>query len=522
MVGEILRLGPFIGGQNTASDASMIEDDELIECLNYELDLDGSLINRPAIEVVLEGASDEYLYIFGSVTLGGVLYLFATQDGATFVSSNLGTSWTELNPGAVSRECVTMAVYQNTVWLPATPDSANGGISWTPSGGAAAVAAMPRGSACVVHKNRLYICPGETETVNESRLHFSEAADFTDWPGTDFIDVVQGNGDTLNNVIVYQDNLLLFKGETTHVLAYDLDPVDAILKEVNSVVGAHGNSTVVQHENNVYVMHHSVVYEVVNFAFEPLNLKLPLVVDQTLPVNTDARYNDESLSLLGDRLVVRYFNKTYVFGLRTRTWSEWRKTDETSDVEWHIFGPLVRAHVSTSDHYYTSYAFDMDDASGYKIIRIPDTRVSTILEGFGTHTIHCIATTKDYDMADPVRFKRLFWWGADIVTGRDIYADVVPITFQFSPTFAQLEDLTFAELNTWGSPTMSNLPTLTEVDGDDVYNTSRMVKFNRGLRFRKVNFSVMLESDGTDLQPAKILSFLVIVKTKQKVSAQVS
>lgn len=524
MTSEVLRLGPFVGGLNRRADPVVIGDEELIDCLNLELDTDGSLVNRPPIQVIIEGSSDDRLLIFGSVEFSGVTYLFATRSGATFVSSNLGTSWSELNPGALSRECVCMVVYQNKVWMPATPNSANGGISWDPTGGAVSESAMPRAVAAVVHKNRLYLCPGRDGT-NESRLFFSAAADFTTWPGTNFIDVAQGDGTALNNLVVYQDNLLLFKGESTHVLAYDLDPVDAILREINSVVGSHGHLGVVQHENTVYCMHHNNVYAIVNFNFQLINLKVPFEHDEQLPANTSARYEDQHLSLFGNRLIVRFFNRTYVLGLRTGTWSEWRKTDSTSTVEWHVFGPLIRAHEQHGtgiDEYYTAYSFDMNDASGYKIFKIRDDFSINEFEGFGENLMHCIATTKDYDMADPVRYKRLFWWGADIKSGNQITADVRPITLVSSPTWDELGTLTWDQLGTWDSLIDEPIVTRTIVAADNKFNTNKMIKFLKSLRFRKINFSVMLETNGSSAQINKIFSYLAVVRTKQTVSKEAS
>src|SRR5882724_1480328 len=313
MTTQVLRLGPFTGGLNIGSDPVLVADTELIACLNLELDIDGSLVSRPAIQVAFQGGSNGRFLIFGSVVFSGVLYLFGTQSGSTFVSSNAGSSWTQLNPGGLSRECKSMEVYNNTVWMPATVGSANGGISWTVGGGAVAQAAMPRADKCVVHKNRLYTCPGENATSNSSRLTFSQSADFTTWPGANFIDVQPGDGDTLNNVVVYQDNLLIFKGESTHVLAYDLDPVDAILREINPVVGSGGSFGVVQYENTIYVLHRNKVYEVTNYNFSLLNLKVPLVFDNALPTGTTARFETQHLSLVGERLIVRYYNRTYSF-----------------------------------------------------------------------------------------------------------------------------------------------------------------------------------------------------------------
>jgi hypothetical protein len=521
---EILRLGPFSGGLNIGSDPVLIGDNELIECLNFELDTDGSLVSRPAIQVTFQGATNQRLLIFGSIVFSGTLYLFATRAGATFVSSNAGSSWTELNPGAVSRECKTMEVYNNTVWLPATPLSANGGMSWTPGGGAVAVAAMPRAEKCVVHKNRLYLCPGETATTNASRLSFSQSADFTTWPGPNFIDVQPGDGDTLNNVAIYQDNLLLFKGESTHVLAYDLDPVDAILREINPVVGSGGSFGVVQYENTVYCMHRNKIYEITNFNFSLINLKVPLVFDNSLPIGTTARYENQHISTLGERLIVRYFNRTYSFQLRTRTWSEWKKTDDSSTIEWHVFGPLVRARDLTGsglDSYYTGYSFDVS-SGGYKVIKIIDGRFSGNKEGTGIHKFYCIATTKDYDMADPVRYKRLFWWGADVITGQDILGSLTPITLISSTTWDALTTETWASLLTWEAPIIGPVAFQETITGDSIANTNKLIKFGKSMRFRKANFSVRMETEGSPAQPTKIFQFTAVVAMKQTVSARVS
>lgn len=524
MATEVLRLGPFNGGLNISSDPVLIADTELITCLNLELDIDGSLVSRPAIQVTFQGAQNQRLLIFGSVVFSGTLYLFATRDGKTFVSSNAGSSWTELNPGAASRECKTMEVYNNTVWMPATPTSANGGISWTPGGGAVAVAAMPRATKCIVHKNRLYVCPGNTATSNESRLTFSQSADFTTWPGTSFIDVQPGDGDTLNNIAVYQDNLLLFKGESTHVLAYDLDPVDAILREINPVVGSTDSFGVVQYENTIYSMHRNKVYEISNFNFNIINTKVPPVFDNALPSGTTARYEDQHLSLLGERLIVRYYNRTYSYHLRTKTWSEWEKNDDTSTIEWHIFGPLVRARDLTGsglDSFYTGYSFDVS-SGGYKVIKIIDGRTSGAEEGTGSHKFFCVATTKDYDMADPVRYKRLFWWGADVVSGQTAVGSITPITLINSVAWSALTTETWADLGTWGNPLSGSVAFSETIAGDNIANTNKLIKFGKSLRFRKANFSLRLETDGSPDQPTKIFQFTAVVGMKQLVSARIS
>lgn len=522
---EVLRLGPWTGGLNISSDPVLVKDDELVDCLNFELDIDGSLVSRPAIQITFQGGTNPRLFIFGSVVFSGTLYLFATMNAKTYISSNAGSSWTELNPGGLSRECKTMEVYNNTVWLPATPSSANGGISWTTGGGAVAQAGIPRAEKCVIHKNRLYTVPGDSATSNASRLSFSNAADPTTFGGSNFIDVQPGDGDTLNNVAVYQDNLLLFKGESTHVLAYDLDPVDAILREINPVVGSTGSIGVVQYENTIYAMHRNKVYEITNYNFSLLNLKVPLVFDNALAANTTARYENQHLSTLGERLIVRYYNRTYSFQLRTRTWSEWRKTDVSSNIEWHIFGPLVRARDlsgSGLDSYYTGYSFDVS-SGGYKVIKIIDGRSGGATEGPGSNFFYCVATTKSYDLADPVRYKRIFWWAADVITGQDVVGSITPITLVNSVTWdALLGTETWNDLLTWGSP-LSGTPIYQEtVLGDSVVNTNKLIRFGKSMRFRKAQFSLRMQTNGSTTQPTKLFQYTATVGIKQFVSAKVS
>lgn len=524
MATQVLRLGPFSGGLNIGSDPVLVQDTELTDCLNLELDIDGALVSRPAIQILNQGATNNRLFIFGSVVLGGILYIFGTRDGTTFVSADGAVTWTALSPGGLIRECRTMVVYNDTVWMPATFTGVNGGISWTPGGGAVAQAAMPRAEKCVVHKNRLYLCPGPNATSNASRLTFSAAADFSTWPGANFIDVQPGDGDTLNNAIVYQDNLLLFKGESTHVLAYDLDPVDAILRLINSVVGSTDSLGVVQYENTVYTMHRNKIYEITNYNFALLNLKVPLVFDNALPTGTVTRRENQHLSLVGERLIVRYYNRTYSFQLRTRTWNEWRKTDVNSTIEWHIFGPVVRARNSTGsgvDAYYTSYSFDVS-SGGYKIIKIIDGRSSGATEGLGTNTFFCIATTKTYDMADPIRYKRLFWWGADVVTGQNVTGSITPITLINSATWDSLNLEKWSDLNTWANPTSTANAFQETITGDNIANTNKLIRFGKGMRFRKAVFSMMLVTDGSTSQPTKIFQYTAIVGIKELVSARIS
>jgi hypothetical protein len=185
---------------------------------------------------------------------------------------------------------------------------------------------------------------------------------------------------------------------------------------------------------------------------------------------------------------------------------------------------LVRARDlsgSGLDSYYTGYSFDVS-SGGYKVIKIVDGRTAGAEEGTGSHKFYCIATTKNYDMADPVRYKRLFWWGADLVSGQELVGSLTPITLLNSTTWDALNTETWADLNTWASPLEAASVYMETVAADNIANTNKLVKFGKAMRFRKANFSVQLETDGSPFQPNKIFMYVAVVGVKQLVSARAS
>src|SRR5688572_1571561 len=78
-----LQLGPFHGGINNYSDMSAIADQELVDCVNFDIDLDGSLKTRPpwsilAFEVETSAEvndPDIHQAIIGTFVYGGVRFI---------------------------------------------------------------------------------------------------------------------------------------------------------------------------------------------------------------------------------------------------------------------------------------------------------------------------------------------------------------------------------------------------------------------------------------------------------------
>jgi hypothetical protein len=715
--GKALRLGPFIGGLNTGSDPTAIADAELVTCTNMELDVDGSLVSRPPLtEIDGHSTFTERIVCLCEGVFAGTHYLIGSNTNGVFYYLN--GVWT-LITNTFRASCAVQ--YADKIYLVPFPGSVNPGGKWDPIGGFTAVAAIPKGQACTVHKERLFIVPGKVSTTNTSRLSFTDPANFDVWPPANFIDIGQGDGSSLIDVTVYQDNLLLFKDQSTHILAFDIRPTDAVVKRISSTIGVEDQFCVLNYENQVYTFHNGWVYEIVNYDFQRLNTKVPFIQDPSSP--SPFASEKMAVSLVGDRLIVRYYAKTYVYGLRTRTWAEW----DSSRDRLQYFGPVVTIHNDTGDEFYAGSgilayrtlvrifddstgasfeqtldptstvtdAFGRTIASGnwgvtdtgqawgidggaaadysvgsgtgrithptknvtrlssltgpyadidilvdcipsavalggvytadiwarytnanntyllranfnllgnlsmdvYKIVAGAVTNLGTVViagtyvaaekylirfrlsgtsvkskmwkasgaepmayqisvtdAAFATGSIligsfisapntnvipnmqfdnltisnmanvradiQCEIKTKNFDMAVSSQYKRLWWWGADVISNRDILGIATPIVASFSVTWAQLEAFTWAQLEafTWAQP-LSNVPGISTTVVTNSGTARRFVKFNKSLRYRQINFYVKLLTDGSTGQgPARLFTLQITTAPKEGVS----
>lgn len=390
MVGQPLRLGPFIGGLNTASDPTAIGDAELAVCDNFELDIDGSLVSRPPITELLGHVNwTERIVMLAEAVFSGVHYLIGSNTNGVYQYT--GGTWTLITS---TIQAAVAVQYADFVYLVAKPGSANPGGKWSPGAGFSTVANLPKGQAAVVHKARLFVVPGMDSTTNTSRLQFSDADDLDTWDPVNFIDVAQGDGTKLIDIVVFQDNLLLFKDRSTYALAYDIRPTDAVLREVSSTIGSERQFCVANFENQVYLYHRGWVYEIINYDFHRLNTKVPFTIDATTPSAFAAEHT--FVSLIEDRLICRVMNKIYVYGLKTRTWSEW---ESEADVL-HYFGPIVTIHETMENKYYAGSCvaafrsilelFNESDSDTFEsvldnsTVTTVDTFTRTVSNGWGT------------------------------------------------------------------------------------------------------------------------------------------
>lgn len=519
--GQPAKLGPFTGGLNLYSDPSSIADNELTACVNMELDLDGSLIQMPP---TYEVANDDHwgIVFIGSGVVNGTSYLIASTDTDGVFCFD-GVTWTEI---AANLKAVVAKQYRDKFYIPATESSSSDGGYYDPLTNTwTSDSSMPRGEGALFAKARMWIVPGVNATVNKARLQFTDPiiSDTLTWDSANIVDVAPGDGQNLVDLTYYNDNITLFKQDSTYVFAFDTQPSDAILRSVNPVIGTTGPYCVVNYENSVFTYHEGKVYEMVNYDFQQVNIKVPFVFDNS----TDADYTlTEFMTQFGNRLVVKYHSKYYVYGLRTKTWSEWNQAlPEGPMVKW----PDAEDELEF-DRYYSG---DNYSVAGYRVRVSQDGRDGTksfyLVEGDPAYDdIVSYIKTKDYDFGDSFHFKKLMWWGADVMAARNkndaiaaINGTATPVSLSYKPnlTWGDLSSYTWGELiGTWGSPLSSARPVIFTSRYLTNQAARLFAKFPKTLRFRQIHFELVILGDSSlGSGPPRIYSLTAILRAKQTV-----
>ncbi len=553
-----LEIGPFAGGINTYSDPAQIADDEMVDCINFDLSLDGSLVSRPPWKTLdarkftstATGSNppDSYQLIIGTGTYESNRFVIisSSHEGAAasyiyYVDGINAGVIAKIADGAHSKA----HRYANDIYLVPDIGSDGLGVKYALAGGlVTAIASMPVGYASIIYKDRLWIS-GRRNVTNNSRLFFSDLANFTSWPGTNFFDINPGDGDAVNELAVYQDNIVVFKDNATYVLAYDTGPAQAVLQVINTDVGAMGPRCVDSYENSVFVLKYNQVYEMSNYDFVRVSVKLPFDYDDAVPSVAPYTVGGQSwkypfwLRVVGDRLVVRFYNRIYVYHLRLRGWTRW----DSEDVNLKYLGPIMRLdNTNTSllrgfDTYVagSTLAKGMDSqgtgTSGnwsmyFKIFKMEDRYELSATEN-GNITpvavdIKLSMTTKQFDVGLSHRFKRLMHWGIDCYTGRDVTGTLYPFSVAYKVTWSQLSLHKWSQLNTWEYP-LTALPTTTQSVSSSSGIHIKFVRFPKSLRFRLLQFKIdMLTKGNTTDGPAYIYSITAFIGAKQIVPKAVN
>lgn len=512
-IAQPVRIGPFTGGLNLYSDPSTIGDTECADINNFDIDLDGTLVSRPPV-MRLTGPSTQGLLILGYFTwTNGVVYIIAsTTSGATNTYQyNTNTNvWTSIT---ATISATAMVQYNNKVYLVSPFASANPGGSWDPTGGFVAVATMPHGVTAAMYKERMWIGSGTGHTT-PSRLFFCTPLGIAGtgpggtWNVADFIDVNNGDGQNIITILNFNGAIIVFKQNSTYMFAYDSQPTKGAVQAL-STIGISDRDCVVVFEGVMYVMFSGYVYAVTNWNWEQLNVKVPFSYVNTRLGLTSGDY---SLSIVSNRLICRYFDTFYVYGFKTKAWTKWTFTSDLGVFPHKFFKyPLADPTTGIAKFYASSALNVVVNTKSLQTFR--DTYTVTESE-----SMNVSVRSKTYNFNVPYSYKRLFWWGVDLLSNSPINAVLIPVSYGQPVTWDQMSTYTWDQvaMNTWNNPL--NIP-LDVTDSADIQNVSgvRMfVKFLKSIRFRQVAFNLSSTVDGTtSTGPLRLFSITAFVANKE-------
>lgn len=556
-----LKIGPFSGGINSHADKSAIADAEMVDCINFDIDLDGSLVARPPWQLkysaVLStgstvGNSFSYANILGTIYYNNTRFVVFQMINSNTTSTDTvyfyyldgpNAGLAILQVGLPQFRWTKVIRYDNVIYFIPQPDAATGGASLDlTTGTPTAIAGMPGGNEAVVYKFSLFI--GGGKSTNRSRVFYSALANFTSWPGANFFDIAPGDGDAVQDFIIYQDNILIAKDTGSYVLAYDASPLQAIVRLVSNYIGVKGPNCLVAYENSVFFAVYTEVYEMVNYDFTRISTKLPFQMDKSINNAygfTSAVWQQPVwMSNVTDRLICRFYNNLYVYHLRLRSWTRYT----SADVNINNIGPIFEVErntaVSNSENFRTyvsstSLNFTMD-SGGFvngaafnryvKLFFMQDRYENTNVENGNINPVPVDITstiiTKVFDIGISHRFKRLMHWGVDVITSRSITGTLFPFSVSYSNTWGQLATYKWSQLNTWAYP-LSAAPQTVVTNTISSGVLRRFIRFPKSLRFRLLQFQVdMVYSGNTTDGPDRLYTVTAFIGSKQLVPHSVN
>jgi hypothetical protein len=497
-----VKIGPFTGGMNTYSDPSSIADTEAVVLQNFDIDLDGSLKSRPPFTAVGAPAQGNSARIIGTYrTTAGVTYLIVSNTVGTYAFNVNTQAWSTITTTIKATSCVQ---YNNKVYLVAPVGSASPGGSWDATT-FSAVATMPKGECCTIYKERMFIGQGAN---GASTVYFSPAADpSAAWNSADFLYVSKGDGQSLVDIRTFNNVIVVFKENSTYIFAYDSAPTRGTVQQVSPVVGVQDRQCVVDYENSLFVYDGATVYQVTNWNFDPINIRVPFNYQNAAPANN---LYPRSLSVVGNRLLIRYYDLIYCYNLKTRGWSMWTST---------LFpGKLVKSTLFTASDAIVDYYAVPWNTTATALYKFRDGYTLTDTENFPVQLV-----TKAYNVNVPYTFKRLLWWGIDLFARTTVNARVSPITFGKRYTWGQLLGHSWDSLGTWDDLLGISIDVTDTAFLTTSSNVRSFVKYLKSLRFRQVQFVIDSTVTGSSNDsPLRIFSLVAVASNKQVVPDKIN
>ncbi len=516
MAGEPIQVGPFRGGLNTFSDASAIADAELVVCDNFDPDIDGSLKSRPpAIEIgtplSLQSTGNPKIVASIRSTTGDLLII--ANDGVSKTYYFDGSDWNLITDTFAASAATE---YNGEVWLVSPPTSGNPGGKWTVGGGFSAETNMPHGGDIVEFKSRLWIVRGKDATAEGTRLFFSNVLGTSPfWPvSPNFIEVGLGDGENIVAISTYFNMLLLWRTASIYRYTYTVDPANGDVAVIVPGVGLENRESLVAYESYFYFMYEGRAYEFINNRAQQINQLVSFSSPSLSGVSEPF-----SVSVVGQRVLFQWYRVTFVYHLRTKTWTTWTTSSFLSFGKW-LPRPLndgVEEAVCFSSA--TVPAGSSREAS---LLSMLDT-----FDNVRTEDMTCAMQTKNYDYESATLIKRLFFWALSAAWNGQMRATQNVISFTMKPTWGQIRaDFTWGSLratSTWGGLSSDTKTHTTIRNSTSAGPLRKEAKVGHRTKFKRINFRVEFDNDGSSTTaPVRLFYLTTYVRAGQVVSKDVS
>lgn len=523
----------FSKGVNNVVSASAIDSTEVQAAVNFDLTSTGTFQGRPPIVKVSVGPSEAV--DGGMVPLGyndepidmldwftdddGIVYGVFTTDAKTWLWEPISDAWTEI-AAFKATDCVQ---YNSRLYL-VYPGGGGGYWGRTPTSSdpydfvslAGGLTPMPAGQQIALYRDRMWIS-GPSDGPNASTIFFSNitstsAGTTIDEYEGEFIAINPGDGQQITTLRVGQNDMFIFRDRSTWRFVYESDPALGRLTPISQFVGADTPECVSVRENYFLTYSNGTLYELINYNFYPMNSPKRM---RFVGAGGAQRIN-KGVTLVGNRALVYEKGNLFAFDVSLRAWTTWESP--ATSFAFGLRYPEGNSAFGVDAVYGISGA---DDGTKYAVYRILDG-----IDGTNAEEMTCRVLTRAYDFEQPGAFKRMWWWGANVATGRDVTGYAIPfILSEGWITYDQMEEYTYDDLDlgTYDYPIAPS----PEIETLQPYPSSVpgqvFVKMYRGIRFRQCAYEVELSTDGsTDSGPVRVDSITVFVEVKNKVSKVVS
>lgn len=520
-------LSPFKGGLNNVGEGATISDDQLAVLQNFDLDTDGTLVNRPPIEntSILPPAAASGSDIAANpapvsplgyyVRADGFTFLVATCAGKTWIYDLGASTWTKIWDGVAAD----FVQYDNKIVM--ISESAHGGY-WE-NGTFTATNSMPLGSGIVVYNERFWAF-GPKGNVDATTIYFSNITGispatsiFTWTTATDFFVVDKGDGQYITAIIADPNALLIFRNSSTYQFTYPNAPANGSLTLLNSSVGADHRFAVTRYENFYWVLNQGFLYQFISYQFYPRNSQIVRFSQSTDPAS--ALYVNVSVSVLGERIVVFYYGRIYAYSVRQQTWAEWSGQA--------VPGRILQMPTDASGNgprRALAWTGVNRGAASQRLLMIADSPTGTGL--YDGEEMSCTARTKTFDFNLAGTFKRLLYWTIGFRSARGVSGQIVPVGVNGSSiSFDDMENSTFDDfdLATWDAPIFKVPVFQDNITFPAAVPMQALAKAMARIRFLSAYFEVTLTTKGTQATaPVRIFTVTAYLKQHADTGEKVS